>query len=83
MAFIAECLISLLFNVVFYSIGRLIIPVLSLGHARAENVREIFYERTFVYSRRDGKVSFSEPATSLIGLAFLILLAILYHYMSK
>jgi hypothetical protein len=35
------------------------------------------------YSRRDGKVSFSEPATSLIGLAFLILLAILYHYMSK
>jgi hypothetical protein len=47
MAFIAECRYRC-YSTVFYSIGRLIIPVLSLGHARAENVREVFDDRTFV-----------------------------------
>jgi hypothetical protein len=40
MALIAEVFISFFFEVLCYAIGRFLIPILSLGIARAEGVKE-------------------------------------------
>ncbi|RZT09441.1 hypothetical protein SAMN05216319_2130 [Duganella sp. CF402] len=79
MGAVLEFFMPLVFNVLFYAIGRFIIPIVSFGHARAENAGEVFQFRTFICTRREGKLTFSEFATSIIGLIAAILLVIAYN----
>lgn len=76
---VLEFFMPLVFNVVFYGIGRFVIPIVSLGRARAENVGEVFQFRTFIYTRREDKITISEFATSIIGLITVILLVLAYN----
>lgn len=82
MAMVAELFLSLLFNVVFYAVGRFVIPIVSLGRARAENAREIVQGRTFIYDHRDGKVTISEFFTSAIGVIATIALGVLTYQLT-
>jgi hypothetical protein len=83
MSFIAEIFLSMFFEVVCYGIGRFLIPVLSLGTARAEHLKEFRYSQALVYSRRNGMIVFSDAVASLIGLLFLFALGVAAYFLHK
>ncbi|MYM66404.1 hypothetical protein GTP45_06080 [Pseudoduganella sp. FT55W] len=78
---VLEFFIPLLFEVIFYGVGRILIPIVSLGRARAETPKEAIYSSTVIHTRIDGKVVISGAFTMVFGIASLILLAILAHYL--
>jgi hypothetical protein len=76
---ILEFFVPLLFDVVFYGVGRFVIPIISLGRARAETPKEAIYSSTVIYTRTDDKLVISGAFTMLFGIACLILFAIAYN----
>lgn len=80
---ILEFFAPLLFEVVFYGVGRFIIPIISLGRARAETPKEAIYSSTVIYTRTDGKLVISGFITTFFGVICLILLAILAYHFQK
>ncbi|WP_373988064.1 hypothetical protein [Duganella sp. BuS-21] len=83
MGAIAEFFMPLLFNVVFYGIGRIVIPIVSLGYLRAESAKEAMQFRMFIYDRRDDKIVISEFFTSAIGFLATIGLGVLIHSLTN
>jgi hypothetical protein len=59
-------------------LGRLVIPIISLGRARATRAREIFSKNPVPAYADDGKMLVPEWATSIIGVLALTLLASLF-----
>ncbi|WP_343730679.1 hypothetical protein [Duganella sp.] len=80
---ILEFFMPLLFEVVFYGVGRFVIPIVSLGRARAETPKEAIYSSTVFYTRSEGKVVISGAFTMVFGIACLILLGILAYQLQK
>ncbi len=80
---ILELFMPLLFDVVFYGVGRCVIPIVSLGRARAETPKEAIYSATVIYTRTDGKVVISGAFTMVFGVACLILFCILAYQFQK
>jgi len=83
MGAIAEFFMPLLFNVVFYGIGRIVIPILSFGYCRAETAKELMQGRMFIYDRRGDKIVISEFFTSVIGFLATIGLGVLTHSLTN
>ena len=80
---ILEFFVPLLFDVVFYGVGRFVIPIISLGRARAETPREAIYSSTVFYARSEGKIVISGTFTIVFGIASLILFCILAYQFQK
>jgi hypothetical protein len=78
MAIVAEFAFYLLMEVLMYGLGRCLIPIITLGRARAANAKEIFASSARVYAEKDGKLVFSEMASAMTGVLFLSLLLPLY-----
>ncbi|MTV41501.1 hypothetical protein [Duganella radicis] len=80
---ILEFFVPLLFDVVFYGVGQVVIPIVSLGRARAETPKEAIYSSTVIYTRADGKLIVSGAFTMVVGIACLVLLCILAYQFQK
>lgn len=83
MGFIAEAIVQFFFEVLCYGIGRVLIPPLSFGTARAETLNEVSRDRSTVYTRRDGMIVLSDGVTSLIGMLFLFTFGIAVYFINK
>lgn len=62
-----EFALYVLMEVILYGIGRIVIAVLSLGHARTQTFKETATAYYRFYSEEDGKTVFSHMAASMIG----------------
>jgi hypothetical protein len=80
MAIIAEFVVYVFMEFVFYSIGRLLIPLISFGQARAQTFKEMKTSYVRMYSVEDDKVVFTQMATSMIGVLTLFALITLLIY---
>jgi len=80
---ILEFFMPLLFEVVFYGVGRVLIPILSLGQARAETPKEAIYSSTVIHTRTGGKLVISAFITTFLGVICLIVFAILAYHLQK
>lgn len=73
MTFLVELLFSALFELVFYAIGRVLIPILSLGTARVETLGEFKPRRCHTFGEhRDGKLVVTDTYAMLVGLLFVV-----------
>jgi len=73
MTFLVELLFSALFELVFYAIGRVLIPILSLGTARVETLGEFKRRRCHTFGEhRDGKFVVTDTYAMLVGLLFVV-----------
>lgn len=79
---IAEFVIPLFFEVICYSVGRFLVPILSLGTARAEGFKDSITSSTVFYRRENGIV-LSAMVTGVIGLITLIGFCVLAYFLSK
>lgn len=76
MSFIFE----MLFEAVFYAIGRFLIPALSLGRARVETLKEFSRRRPPVnYERRNGVLIVSDAIAMLVGMLFAAMVALIAY----
>lgn len=80
---ILEFFAPLLFEVVFYGVGRFVIPIISLGRARAETPKEAIYSSTVIYTHTDGKLVISGAFTMVFGIVCLILFCVLAYHFQK
>ena len=80
---ILEFFAPLLFDVVFYGVGRFVIPIVSLGRARAETPKEAIYSSTVIYTRTEGRVVISGAFTMVFGIICLILFAVVAYHLQK
>lgn len=83
MGFIAEAIIQFFLEVICYGIGRILIPLISFGTARAANLKELTRSGSTIYTRRDGVIVLSDDVTTLIGVIFLIILGIAAYFLNK
>ena len=82
MAPIAEFVIPLFFEVICYPVGRFLVPILSLGTARAGGLKDSFKSSTVFYRHENGIV-LSAMLTGVIGLLALIGLCVLAYFFNK
>jgi hypothetical protein len=83
MEWIIELLLQAFFEVVCYWIGRVLLPIVSFGTARAEKFRETTNERNYIYRRRAGMIVFSMNATIVFGLLVLVLLGVAAYFIYR
>lgn len=82
--FIGEILLQIVFDVVAYGTGRLVIPVLSLGTARGEPIAERrYFKSSKLWWREGGQLIIGSDATSFIGIAFWIAAAVAAYHLFK
>jgi hypothetical protein len=81
MAIIAEFLVYIFMEFVFYGVGRLMITLVSFGQARTETFQEMKTNYARMYSVEDDKIVFTHRATSLIGVLTLFALITLLIYL--
>lgn len=77
MPFVAEFAFYLLMEVIMYSIGRLVIPIISFGRARAVRAKELFGRNSMAYDEQS-KMLVPEWGASLTGVLTLVALLSLY-----
>lgn len=73
MMIIVEFAFYLFMEVLMYSLGRLVIPIISFGRARAMRSREIFSRKPVDPYTEDGKMLVPESGAALIGVMTLTL----------
>ncbi|WP_432379451.1 hypothetical protein [Duganella sp. P38] len=78
MMIIGEFAFYLFMDVLMYSLGRLIIPIVSLGRARAVRTREIFSRNPMPPYADDGKMLIPEWGAAMAGVITLSLALSLY-----
>lgn len=71
MMIIAEFAFYLFMEVLMYTLGRIAIPILSLGRARAVRTREIFSRKPVAPYDDDGKMLVPEWAATVLGVMLL------------
>lgn len=67
MAIVIELAFYLLMEVILYTIGRAVIPIISLGRARAIHTKEFFRAKLVTYDEKTGQVLISTGGASLVG----------------
>lgn len=67
MAIVLEFAFYLFMEVLMYSLGRIVIPIISFGHARAMRTREIFSRKPVEPYAADGKMLVPEWGAAMIG----------------
>ncbi|QJD88979.1 hypothetical protein HH213_01930 [Duganella dendranthematis] len=67
MAIVIEFAFYLLMEVILYTIGRVVIPIISFGRARAIYAKEFFRGKLATYDEETGKMLISTWGASLIG----------------
>jgi hypothetical protein len=77
MMIIAEFAFYLFMEVLMYSLGRFVIPIISFGRARAVRTREIFSKSPVAYAD-DGKMLVPEWGAAMIGVLTLTLAVTIY-----
>lgn len=78
MMIVAEFAFYLFMEVLMYSLGRFIIPIVSLGRARAVRTREIFSRAPVAPYAEDGKLLVPEWGAAMAGVITLTLAISLY-----
>ncbi|MRW89053.1 hypothetical protein GJ699_03555 [Duganella sp. FT80W] len=81
MAIIAEFAFYLFMEVLMYGLGRIVIPILTFGRARAMNIKEIatlFPRMQVEEGEGEGKLLVPEWMTAMIGVLTLTGLVMLY-----
>ena len=75
-----SAIFEMLLEAVFYAIGRLLIPVLSLGRARVETLKEFSRRRPPVnYERRNGVLIVSDAIATFVGILFVACVALIVY----
>ncbi len=73
-----EVALQLIFEVGCYYLGRLVVPIFSLGRIKCDRLTQEVPRRklkwTGIYSRRNGQAYLTSEATCLAGLLFVFLL---------
>ncbi|MYM81614.1 hypothetical protein GTP44_06550 [Duganella sp. FT50W] len=78
MMIIGEFAFYLFMEVLMYSLGRFVIPVISFGRARAARTREIFSRKPVTTHTDDGKLLVPEWGVAIVGLLTLTAAIALY-----
>lgn len=78
MMFIGEFLFYLFMEILMYSLGRLVIPIISFGRARAIRYSEIIFGQERPAYDEDGKMLVPEWAAMMLGVGVLIGLIALF-----
>jgi hypothetical protein len=78
MMLIAECLFYLFMEVLLYGLGRMMVPLVSFGRARAVRGKELFSTEFRAYDE-DGKMLVPEFAARLLGIVTLVAVAVLIN----
>lgn len=78
MMIVAELAFYLFMEVLMYSLGRFIIPIISFGRARAMRTREIFSRKPVDPYTEDGKMLVPEWGAAMIGVLTLTLAITLF-----
>ncbi|MYM36097.1 hypothetical protein GTP38_17330 [Duganella sp. FT94W] len=78
MMIIGEFAFYLFMEVLMYSVGRFVIPVISFGRARAARPREIFSRKPLPPHAEDGKLLVPEWGVAIVGLLTLTAAIALY-----
>ncbi len=78
---VSDVLVARLLRALFYGIGRVVLPVVTLGRARTASLRDVNDNLSFpwhgIAKSRDGKYVLSPAATSEFGFLCLGLLIVL------
>ncbi|MYN25610.1 hypothetical protein [Duganella levis] len=67
MAIVIEFAFYLLMEVILYAIGRVVIPIISLGRARAIHTKQFFRPKLVTYDEKTGQMLISTGGASLVG----------------
>jgi hypothetical protein len=67
MAIVIEFAFYLLMEVILYTIGRVVIPIISLGRARAIRTKEFFSGKLMTHDEKTGQMLISSGGASLVG----------------
>ena len=79
--FFAEAVVEFLFESVCYGIGKILVPVITLGRARTQGDNEDVAFRWHGFARgSDGRIVLSPGVTALCGMVMLILVFVLVVY---
>lgn len=78
MMIVGEFAFYLFMEVLMYSVGRFVIPIISFGRARAARSREIFSRKPLPPHAEDGKLLVPEWGAAMVGVFMLTAAISLY-----